>query len=226
MKKTFICCMTAILTLCLLCFTASAFTFEVLDNDQLFDETLKQKETVSDWAVDDVNAARAAGLIPALSGTPGYQDTITREQFAELVVQTVTVLCGAPDAAPAGTFTDTSNPVILQAYQTGIVSGVGDQKFAPAQTTNREQIAVMIARAAAYIKAETGVDLAPAAADIGKYADKEEVSAWAVDGVGTLAANGIMAGTSATTLSPKASCTVEQSILLLYRVYDACQKAA
>ena len=157
---------------------------------------------------------------------PGYQDAITREQFAELVVQVVTVICGAPETAPADTFTDTKNPAILKADQAGIVDGVGNSKFAPTQTTNREQIATMIARAIAYIKAETGVDPAPPAGDLSKYTDKTRVSGWAVDGVGLLASNGIMKGTSDTTLSPKASCTVEQSILFVFRMYQAYQKAA
>jgi len=54
---------------------------------------------------------------------------------------------------------------------------------------------------------------------IDKYDDRGEVSDWAVDGVGVLAANGIMKGTSDTTLSPKSPCTVEQSIILIYRLY-------
>lgn len=179
-----------------------------------------EKNTTSDWAADEIDAALAAGLIPTLAGNPSYQDAITREQFAELVVQAVTVICGAPEPAPADTFTDTKNPAILKANHAGIVDGVGDSKFAPNQTTNREQIATMIARAIAYIKAESGIDLAPAAGDLSKYTDKVQVSGWAVDGVGLLASNGIMKGTSDTALSPKASCTVEQSILLLYRIYQ------
>ena len=66
-------------------------------------------------------------------------------------------------------------------------------------------------------------DLTPAASDISKFTDKDKVSGWAKESVGTLAANGIMSGTSATTLSPKDSCTVEQSIMLLYRVYEAAK---
>lgn len=227
MKRLITLLLTLSLAVSLLCTNAFAIknvtTFEPED---VLGEEYIQKNTTSSWAADEIDAALAAGLVPTLTGNPGYRDAITREQFAELVVQAVTVICGAPEMAPADTFTDTNNPAILQAYQAGIVDGVGDNKFNPKQITNREQIATMITRAVAYIKAETGTDLAPVAGDLSKYTDKAQVSGWAVDGVGLLASNGIMKGTSDTTLSPKASCTVEQSILFVFRMYQAYQKAA
>ena len=216
MKKAIVRIIAAVLMIVTLCPTAFAWTSNPVNMQDVAVDI-----GASSWAASELTAAHEAGLVPTLTGNPGYQDTITREQFAELVVQTVTVICTAPESAPAGTFTDTENTAILRAFEAGIVNGVGDGKFAPKQATNREQIAVMIARAIDYIELQTGVDLAPAASDISRFSDKDDVSSWAVDGVGLLASNGIMTGTSATTLSPKASCTVEQSILLLYRMYSA-----
>ena len=148
---------------------------------------------------------------------------ITREQFAELAVAMVSAVCGKPELNGEKTFTDCSNPDVLLAAELGIVSGVGEGKFAPKSTTNREQIATMVNNAINYINEQKDIDLTPAASDISKFADKDKVSGWAKESVGTLAANGIMSGTSATTLSPKDSCTVEQSIMLLYRVYEAAK---
>lgn len=225
MKKLF----AAVLSAALLCslFCTQAFAIKSvteLEPEDVLSEERLERERISSWAEDGINAARAAGLIPALTGNPGYQDTINREQFAELAVQLVTVLNGAaPDTSGTAAFTDCDNAKVLAASAAGIVSGVGGGRFEPAAATNREQIATMVARAIDYIDKQNGTDLAPAAADISKFSDKAQVSSWAVDGVGTLAANGIMNGTSATTLSPKESCTVEQSILLLYRVYGQFQ---
>lgn len=87
---------------------------------------------------------------------------------------------------------------VLAASAAGIISGVGDGKFDPTATTNREQIATMVARAIDYLNRQTGTDLAPAAADISQFSDQDQVSSWAVDGVGTLASNGIMNGTTTT----------------------------
>ncbi len=175
----------------------------------------------SSWAKAEVEAAKAAGLVPALTGNPGYQNSITRQQFAELVVTLVEQAIGKTlEAAPAGTFSDCDSLAVRKASAAGIVNGMGEGLFAPGQTTNREQIATMVNRAIQYIKAETGTDLTPVKGSISKFADRSSVSSWAVEGVGALAANGIMNGTSATQLSPKATCTVEQSILLSFRTFE------
>ena len=177
----------------------------------------------SSWAKATVDKAMEAGIIPELTGGPSYGDKITREQFAELAMG---MLGGVADVSvefDGTTFVDTNNENVRKAAALGIVSGVGDAKFDPRATTNREQIASMVNRAINYINGEQNVDLTPKAADISKFTDKGKVSSWAVESVGTLAANGIMSGTSATTLSPKDSCTVEQSIMLLYRVFEAAK---
>lgn len=197
----------------------SVTTYE--PEDVLSGERL-EKESISAWALEEVEAAYAAGIVPEFTDDPAYKAQITREQFAELVVQMVTVALGEePDTKDTPAFSDSDNPSVLQAAAAGIVNGVGEGKFAPKTTTTREQIAAMVYRAIGYIKAESGVDLAPLSGNLSGYSDKDKVSAWAVEGVGALAANGIMNGTSATTLDPKNGCTVEQSILLVYRVYKS-----
>lgn len=173
----------------------------------------------SAWAVSEVQAAAAAGLIPDLTGNPGYRDPITREQFAELAARLVEVCAGAEPGAAVSTFTDCDNESVRFAADCGIVNGVGGGRFNPKATTNREQIAAMVARAVAYLETDRGVDVTPKEGSIAGFADKGSVSSWAAESMGLLAANGIFKGTSDTALSPKKSCTVEQSILLCYRVY-------
>ena len=175
---------------------------------------------LSDWAKAEVEAASAAGLVTDHTAS-GFKEDITRFQFSELIVNLAEKVTGKEIApAAADTFTDCNETAVLKAYAAGIVNGVGDNRFAPDTTTNREQIATMIARAIAYIEKETGKSFTPAAASIEKFSDKGEVSAWAAEGVGLLAANGIMNGTSDTTCSPMNPCTVEQSILLVYRFFN------
>lgn len=182
-------------------------------------------DTPSSWAKAEVEAAQAAGLIPTLTGSPAYTDAITREQFAELSVQAITVLSPKGDAffdaAKAQSFSDCDNPAVGLASAAGVVNGMGGGKFEPKQTTNREQIAAMVYRAVAALNAdkEHPLGLTLAASDLFKFSDKAQVSAWAADSLGALAASGVLNGTSATLISPKESCTVEQAILLLYRVY-------
>lgn len=174
---------------------------------------------VSDWARDEVAAAMEAGLVPQFAGDPSFKDAITREQFAQLVVQTVEVIQDKElPAAAEGTFSDSDSLAIRKASQAGIVTGTGGDKFAPTLTTNREQIATMLYRAVGVVKTATGVDLAPKAGSIEDYNDRASVSLWAADGVGALAANGIMKG-NGSALSPQEPCSVEQAILLAWRLY-------
>lgn len=180
--------------------------------------------TPSDWSKSEVATAAAAGLVPQLTGDPSYQDSLTREQFAQLVVQTVEVVLDTQlPAAPQGTFQDCDTPAVLQAYQAGIINGVGSGKFAPTQTTNREQIASMIARAVDYLEENSSLSLAPKAGSLAGFSDAGTISSWATESFGRLATNGLMMGTSDTTLSPQAPCTVEQGILLLSRIYTLSQ---
>lgn len=201
--------------------SAFAFTMTDMDAEDIFSPGLIEKESISDWARDEVTMADQLELIPALTDDPTYKSSITREQFAELIVNMVEkVLNEKIDAAPSDTFTDTSNVAVLKAYEAGIITGVGEGKFAPKNTTNREQIATMIYRATQYLAEQTGENLTPNAGSIEGFTDKASISSWAAEGVGKLAANDIMKGTSTTTASPQNACTVEQSILLIYRVYQ------
>ena len=173
-------------------------------------------------AVIDKNTGKVGYIdkTGALTDQLAFTQAITREQFAQLIVNLTEKALGKELAqAPSDTFIDTSSPAILKAYQAGIITGMGDGTFEP-KTTNREQIAAMIYRAVQYMEKETGKALTPAAGSAEAFQDKAQISDWAVEGVGKLAANAIMNGTSQSTASPKQSCTVEQSILLLSRLYQ------
>jgi len=199
--------------------TASAFTFTELDPEEVFSPELIEMEKISDWAKSEIELAGEAGLIT--EHTSNYMThEITRFQFAELIVNYVEKVTGK-EITPAAdtTFTNTKETAVLKAYTAGIVSGVGNSLFSPAGKCTREQIAAMIYRAVKYIQTETNVNLVPNASDLSKFTDRDQVSSWALEGVGALAANGIMSGTSATMLSPKASCPIEQCIVLIYRLY-------
>ena len=198
-----------------------SYTCRLWQTDGIFAQALMDNETVSSWAQEEFDSANILGLIPALTDEPAFTQAITREQFAQLIVNLTEKALGKELAqAPSDTFSDTSSPAILKAYEAGIITGMGDGTFEPKTTTNREQIATMIYRAVQYMEKETDKALTPAAGSVEAFQDKTLISDWAVEGVGKLAANAIMNGTSQSTASPKLSCTVEQSILLLYRLYQ------
>ena len=207
------------LTFCLscLCTPALALKGQVVDPTEL--PYIMNESAPSSWAVSEIAAAQQAGLIPALTGNPGFQDSITREQFAELSLQLVKTVYGkGADMVNAKSFSDCTNPAVLEASAFGIVEG-SDGKFSPKNTTDRQQIATMLGRSITTLKDLTGKDAAPKASSVDQFSDKGAIASWAKSGVGLLAANGIMQGSSGKVM-PTAPCTVEQSILMCYRIYQ------
>lgn len=173
----------------------------------------------SDWAKAEVEAAETAGLIPDLNGNPGWQDNTTRLQFAQLAVRLAESVTGETlPAAPASTFTDCAELDVRKAYAAGIVNGTSVTTFSPDSKLTREQLATMLWRAADYIQQQTGEQVLTAGGSLTGYADADRVSDYAEEAVATLANYGIMKGTSATALSPQQNCSVEQSVLLAYRM--------
>lgn len=175
----------------------------------------------STWAKNEVEAAEAAGLLPALTGDPSWQDNANRLQFAQLAVRLAETASGKTlPAAPTSTFTDCKDEAVRKAYAAGIVSGTSATTFSPNDPLTREQLATMLWRTVSYVQKETGRTALTAGGSLTGFTDAGKVSSWAKEAVTALAKNNIMKGTSATTLSPKNPCTVEQSILLCYRVYQ------
>lgn len=179
-------------------------------------------DKIDTWAEKEFRFANVLKLITERTSY-GYKSVITRSEFAELVVNMVEKFLGRELKQQENSFEDTYNIAAEKAYTAGIVDGVGNNCFSPGQLVTREQIAAMLCRAITYIETETGKDIIQLSETIPDvYADKADVSDWAVSSVATLNAADIMKGTSDNTLSPKNNTTVQEAILLVYRIYTLC----
>ena len=104
---------------------------------------------------------------------------------------------------------------VLWAAETGIVNGISETKFAPADVITREQIAVILARYAAF----KGIDTATEHT-LNAYADASDISEWALDAMEWANETGLIGGTSETALSPKASGSRAQIAVILARFME------
>lgn len=200
----------ALLAAALLATPAMAWTISPVDMSQV-----EVDNGASDWAKSELQAAYEAGLVVDLDGNPGFQSTINRLQFAQLAVNLVEKMVNDSIPVPVDRpFTDCDNEAVEKASIFGIVNGVGDGRFDPHGELTREQLSTMLYRTLTNLSFEAVSD------GLDDYTDAGDVSPWATDAVGALAAAGIMQGTSDTTLTPQGPCTVEQSILLIYRLYQ------
>lgn len=186
---------------------------------QITEHKLSDTVKPSEWAETEVNKALKNGLISD-DTEYFYREYITREEFAELIVTCVEKLVDTKGLKSAKAFDDSANEQVLKAASMGIVSGIGDNLFAPKNNITRQEIAAMMYRAIKYVETSKGKTYLKNNTSLSGYSDSDKVSDWAREAVGTLVNNEIIFGTSDTTISPLANTTIEQAVLLDVRIYE------
>ena len=178
--------------------------------------------TTSGWAQSGANDALQEGLIDTSLLGGDYTKACTRLQFCSVAVKLAEKMTGNAIApAPASTFTDTQNEYVLKAYAAGITSGTSDTTFSPDATLTRQQMATFIYRALQYVKANSTLRYTPYTSKLSSYTDRGQLQSWAEEPMAFMNALGLIAGTSATTLSPNNNCTIEQALIVAKRSLNA-----
>jgi hypothetical protein len=142
------------------------------------------------------------------------QKNMTREEFCEVVVNLYQYLKQKstgdqdPIADPAANpFTDTNNPVVLQAYSVGIVQGAGNGRFYPQDKLTIQEKAVMLYNTLKIfdpsIEIENQTDL--------NLADEDEISSWATKAVTVLNDKNILKADKNNEINPTDNITREDS---------------
>lgn len=175
-----------------------------------------------DWYGDAVAAVYARGL---MTGTA--EDTFAPELAATrgMVVSILHRLAGSP-TMNTEVFEDVAvddwyGQAVAWAASEGIASGTSAETFSPNAAVTREQLAALLCNFAA----QQGMDTT-ARSDLSSFDDVETVSDWAQDAVSWAHAEGLFAGTSATTLSPQGEATRAQLAAMLVRFSDYLENAA
>ena len=174
------------------------------------------------WYGDAVATVYAQGL---MMGTA--EDTFAPELVATrgMVVSILHRLAGSPTVS-AEVFEDVTaddwyGQAVAWAASEGIASGTSAETFSPNAAVTREQLAALLCNFAA----QQGMDTT-ARSDLSSFDDAETVSDWAQDAVSWAHAEGLLAGTSATTLSPQGEATRAQLAAMLVRFSDYLENAA
>ena len=179
-------------------------------------------DDMSSWAVSDYETATSAGLVSYSVVSNNLKKNITREEFCELAVNLYKTLTSENLIEPAGSpFTDTDNVAVAQAYCYGIVSGTGDNAFAPDRLVTREEAAKMLV--STLTAAEIPFKLSDGETDsyvIEAFDDDYNVSSWAKAAVITTLNYSLMNGVSNSTFGAKDATTREQAIAFVSRSYN------
>ena len=167
------------------------------------------------WAHSDIDNVVSAGLFMGTSGTSfGVNVVMSRCMLIAVLYR----LEGSPDVSGyENRFSDVSPSryyynALLWGSHNNISNGYSNGTFAPDETLTREQFVTFLHRYANYKGYNTDVY-----ADIGGYADAQQVSPFARESMCWAIGAGIVSGTSATTLSPLASATRAQVAVMFNR---------
>lgn len=170
----------------------------------------------SEWAIPYVDIAYENGLTTP-STMVDFNTNITREEFCELVVNMYETIIGKNIAiSNPNIFSDTANIEIVKAYQLGIVTGYEDGTFRPTEEINREQLITMFYRAITELDGSIGRYYYPET----DFDDKADISLWASEATRFMISLELINGVGDNKLAPKDKATIEQSLKLVYVVYD------
>lgn len=158
----------------------------------------------SQWAQDYVRRAEIMGIVQRQDG--GYQQPITRGEYARLVV----------DAAKTITGCQTSGGTVIQeAKELDLMGGDANGDFRQLDGLSREEGAVVMYRLINLIGSLPAVDQSA----LNIYPDKAAIAWWSADAASIMTQTGLMGGTGKG-FDPRSQLTVEQAIALLMRTYD------
>lgn len=169
-------------------------------------------ETASDWAMETVNSAVNAGLVPeSLQGD--YANNITRAEFCALAVTFYEIYTGA-EIETAMAFPDTDDINVGKMGALNVILGNPDGTANPNAFLTREEAATILSRLAA----ACNQPLEDAEPD---FPDNSSLSDWSYAAIGQMQNAGIMIGSDGGNFLPKDPYTREQSIVTLLRMFTA-----
>lgn len=177
------------------------------------------------WYASAISHVTEKGIFGGYTdGRFGPDDAITREMFVTALGRLAGV---EKDSKTTNAFTDVapdswSAPYITWAYEHGITNGTTDTTFSPKDSITREQVAVVLDN---YLTL-TDTEAQNEAEDISTYADADDISAWAQDGVQAMRDHGLMSGNNAGEFKPQDSISRAEAAVVLTRLDEKLTPAA
>lgn len=169
------------------------------------------------WAKASIEALAAREIINGVGdGTFKPDSKVTRSEFVKILMQAFDLAddnaeCSLSDVKK-GTWYYSS---IAAAQKLGIIKGKSDGSFGINDEITRQDMAVMIYRAAQLIKADLNSN-----ASVAQFADKSEIAAYAVDAVMAMQKAGLINGIGDGRFAPKGQATRAQAAVIIYRLFN------
>jgi hypothetical protein len=170
-----------------------------------------------DWYYDDVKYVYENGLFEGTGQTAFSPDTTMTRAMLVTVLYRLAHQGTQDGTTIENPFTDVPENAwytgaVVWAYEKGIVSGVGDSRFAPEANVTREQTATLLYSYAQY----AGITL-PETTAYTAFADDAGTASYAKDAVAALVKAGIISGKPDNLFDPKGSATRAEVAAVLHR---------
>jgi len=165
------------------------------------------------WGREYIYALARRGIISGVGdGMFAPEANITREQFAKILVEAFnlrddTAQCDFKDVKKGEWY----EIYVASAQKCGIINGIGDGLFGVGQNITRQDMAVMITRAAQAAKATI-----PAKKGMPQFTDYADVSSYATVSIRILTSGDIINGFEDNTFRPFAFATRAQAAKMIY----------
>lgn len=183
--------------------------------------TFKDLAGVS-WAQDGIEALAVREIVNGVGdGRFEPKRNVTRAEFVQMLMGMLDLV----DKQEASTFRDVDQgawyyKAIRTAEALGVVNGRADGSFGVRDEINRQEMTVMIDRAARLIGLSLTSNAATQAEGQQKpFADQAEIAPYAVQAISSLHAAGMLQGMGGGRIAPNDPATRAQAAVLLYRIY-------
>lgn len=190
------------------------------EKEEKMPQSIFEDVNSDDWFYDSVNYAYENKLMNGTGDGFEPDSAMTRAMLVTVLFrmdnpEKAEAEAGFEDIPDGEWYTDAVN----WAAAKGIVNGISDTEFAPNDNVTREQMAAIFYRYAQHKEYDTKNK-----ADLSGFADSEEISEWAEDAVMWANAEGLINGTSETTISPMETATRAQVATILMRFCENTEK--
>lgn len=176
------------------------------DQDVLKPITLVLTDITNHWAIKFITELESIGAVSGYpDGTFRPDNTITRAEFAAMLVKAFKL-----EPKSGIVFSDTmqhwAKYSIGTAAAHGIVSGYDHTTFGPDDPITREQMAVMLSKAARLSGGEGKI-----------FADNNQIADWAADAVAATSSKNIINGYQDNTFKPQANATRAEAVTVIVK---------
>ena len=167
-----------------------------------------------DWYANAVNYVTLTGL---MNGTgDGFSPNLAINRG--MMVTVLYRMAGSPEVTAENPFTDVPadtwyTDAVIWASENGITAGTSETTFSPTNSLTREQLATFFYRFADF----ENPDPIQITGDLTGFTDAGQVASYATDAMKWAIGEGLISGTTETTLSPKATATRAQVATILMR---------